>query len=502
MAFTSLGGKYSGVLTKKLKKDGTSFFIKYRDENQKVVRKKVGVSPEMTKAKALAILFETREEIRAKKELAKNPNSPIPVILKKKIDKRLYTLNDLADYYFEMKTDNSENDAMKNRYNYHFRNEFLATKNINQILEEDIAEFISRKKIQRADNRRSTLENNSAHLLKEGKRKRKSRSLNLNLEEREKIDYDDNNKEIARLKERIIRLKDDKKEFWREENKIKYLTERNKILGYRLFKEEAKKLDKDDTLSGADKDSLKGLLSNRTVKELLAMCSTIISFANKKKKLNIYNPFLIKKGDDNYLTYEKSKVSYLTKQEIKDYLKEVKLVSMKYEKQKYIYLISLLLLSTGARRNSVLSLKIENIDLVEGIINLRNFKTKSNFTSFVSSKEIKEEIIKISGNRPKSDFLFKSDLTGLRITCFPPKMKEILDYTVNYNRSYLNHLTIQKFRNTVASHLAMAGTPIAHISKILDHSSIVSTQIYAKVAKDIAKKDLGNFANDFLNTEE
>ena len=84
MSYVSLGGKYSGVITKKLKNGATSFFIAYRNSESKVIREKVGNSPDMTKAKALEILRDTRKEISAKRDLIKNPNSPIPKILKKK----------------------------------------------------------------------------------------------------------------------------------------------------------------------------------------------------------------------------------------------------------------------------------------------------------------------------------------------------------------------------------------------------------------------------------
>lgn len=90
MGYVSLGGKYSGIVTRKSKNRSTTFYISYRNFQSKVIRKKVGVSPDMTNAKALKILYETRQEISAKKELVENPNSPIPKILRKKIDKQVY----------------------------------------------------------------------------------------------------------------------------------------------------------------------------------------------------------------------------------------------------------------------------------------------------------------------------------------------------------------------------------------------------------------------------
>ena len=502
MTFKSYGGKYSGVLTKALKNGTTGFYVKYRDSNSKSIRKKVGISPEMTKSKALCHLNEIKEEIRAKKELAENPNSPIPNSLRKKIDKKMYTLNDLADFYFyENKT--SSNRAMQNKYNYHFSDELFATKNINLIIENDIENFMQKKSEQRADNRRSNA-SNVTKLHKQGsvpKRKRKSRAKYLTLEEREREDYDQNLISISSLELDIESKKS--QDPWREKNKIKLFKEKNKVLSYRLFPEDAILLLKDKTLDIDKLNALRGILSRKSVKELLLLASTIVAYANRHKKLNIVNKFHILKGDNLYISVNNVKPRYLTKEEIQSYLKEVKQVTYnEADKHDYLYLISLLALSTAARRDTILSIKIEDLDLENNNIQLRNFKTEKNFVSAISSPEIKNEIIRVIANRPASNFLFENPTTGLRISTFPPKMKEILDYTVNCHKSYLNWLTIKEFRNTVASHLAMSGTSIALIAQVLDHASTRTTEIYAQLAPSVAKDDVASFVNSFLNTED
>jgi len=176
--YQSLGGKYAGILTKKLKNGDTAFYITYRDIESKVRRKKVGIAPDMTKRKASDCLSDILKEIEAKKELSENPNSPIPKILRKKIDKQVYTLNDLADYYFHENNSKSKRE-MQNKYNYHFSDEPLATKNIHLISEDDLEDFIKRKSKQRADSRRSN-STNVTKLHEQGflpKRKRKSKAL-------------------------------------------------------------------------------------------------------------------------------------------------------------------------------------------------------------------------------------------------------------------------------------------------------------------------------------
>lgn len=331
MKFNSFGGKYSGVLTKSLKNGKTGFYVKYRDINSKSVRKRVGVSPDMTKGKAHKALEAIKEEIAAKKDLEKNPNSPIPKILRKKIDKQIYTLNDLADFYFfEHKTKSSR--EMQNKYNYHFSNEAFASKNIHLISENDIEDFMKRKAKQRADNRRSN-STNITKLHEQGslpKRKRKSRAINLTLEEREREEYNKNLITISKL-ESII-ASNQGKETWREENKIKLLKEKNKILSYRICPEAAELLLKDKTLDTDKLNALRGILSRKSVKELILLANTIITYANKHKKLNIVNLFNITKGDELYMSVNNVKPRYLTKDEIQSYLKEVKKVTIENPK--------------------------------------------------------------------------------------------------------------------------------------------------------------------------
>ena len=495
MAYISLGGKYSGVITRQSKNGSTTFYISYRDLQSKVIRKKVGVSPDMTKAKALQILFDTREEIRAKKELNENPNSPIPKILRKKIDKQVYTLNDIADYYFHENNSKSKRE-MQNKYNYHFADEPLATKNIHLISEDDLEDFIKRKSKQRADSRRSN-STNVTKLHEQGflpKRKRKSKALNLTLEEREQNDYDRNILTIKKL-ESIIESDNGR---WREQNKLKLLQEKNKVLSYRLLPESRKLLLKDKTLGIDELNALLGVLSRKSIKELLLMASTIITYANRHKKLNIVNQFNLLKGDKNYISVNNVKPRYLTKDEIKNYLAEIKKVTGENPQvHNYLYLISLLALSTAARRDTILNIKIEDIDLENNHIQLRNFKVEHHFTSSIASPEIKAELIRVINGRNASNFLFEGS-SGVAITVFPPKMKEVLDYTVNCHKSYLNYLTIKEFRNTVASHLAMNGTSIAHIAQILDHASTRTTEIYSQLAPSTAKNDVADFVSGFF----
>ena len=65
----------------------------------------------------------------------------------------------------------------------------------------------------------------------------------------------------------------------------------------------------------------------------------------------------------------------------------------------------------------------------------------------------------------------------------------------NYNAELRrNKVVIHTLRHTFASQLAIAGTPIYTIQKLMHHSDIKMTERYAKLSKDSGR----NFVNDII----
>ena len=478
----SLGGKYSGISIKKLQNDVLTYYISYRDENQKVKREKIGQSPEMNKTKALKILHDKKEEIAQIKQAIKG-NITSSFSLKAKKDLKIYTLNDLTDFYFKDNASNLKNiNDLKVRYNYHVRNELFAQKPIQLIIRDDLVDFIERKKQQKADKKRFKQEDKS-------------------VAEKDFLEVRKNQKLIDELK-LFINMNFEQTDIWIYENKIKYLEKKNKVLIDKNDPIKYEKIWNDKTIPEDDKRRLLGLLANKTIREIVVFCSTVVNYANFEKKLNLINPFISSKSDSKlYIKVDNERDRFLTKEEIQIFLKEVKRISTLYIKHKNIYLMALFGLSLAARQSSIMSIKIGDIDLENGSIKIRNHKTEKWYTGFVASNEIKEEILKLADNRDKEDYLFLTYLNEKPYR-YPRKIQEILDYTVNCNRSFLNWLSLKDFRNTVASHLAIAGVPIQHISKVLDHADVRITQRYAHLTPDIAQKGIKEMFKTFSDLEE
>jgi integrase len=476
MQLESLGGNFKGVSINKLKTGAVAYYITYKDEYNKPKRKKVGESPDMTKSKAKKLLLEKQIEIANNKALLKGNN---PKAISKKQNNEIYTLNDLADFYYT--TYGSKLKNLKDhisKYNYHFRNSLIAQKPLQLITEEDLEHFLEVKHNQRADKRRNV--------------------DNLKpIEEKEAEEYQSNQEAIERLQTMLPDI--DENNRWIYENKISALQKKNATLYIRLNPTAAEKIWKDELINEDDKRLMLGVLSRKTVKDTLLKAITIVNYGINKKKLNIKNPFVIPASDQLHIKIDNIRDRYMTKEEIKLYLSEAKRIATEKAKHKQIYLMALLALTTGAREKSIMTIKVEDIDLEHGNIRLHNHKTGKIYTGHIASEEIKEEILALIEGRDKSDFLFQGAREGKQPAGFPRVMGEILDYTVNYKKNYIYWLALKDFRNTVASHLAMNGVPMATIAQVLNHSDIVVTQRYAHLAPDTSKSGVENFMASLSN---
>lgn len=469
MNLESLGGTFAGIYTQKRVTGAVCFYIKYKDEMNVSRRIKVGESPEMTKSKARVMLQEKKQEITLIKQSLKGDAKATETILTKRIAKRedpkgkLITLNDFADFYFKQHGSKLKNlrDNIT-RYDYHLRSESIAQKPIQLITRDDLAELIDKKKEMRSDKRAS---------IKNGK----------TLEEKELEEYQANLEEITKL-ESIVR-DNPERDNWREKNQAQFLIEKNRILALRASPTDSEKLLKNKSISEDDKREMLGLLSMKSIKEIILSATTIVNYGIGEKDLNIKNPFSIPRTSSRLKIHVNNiKDRFLTREEVQDYLDEIKLIS-ENPKHKNIYLMALLALSIAGRQNTILTIKISDINFQGGTIQLRNHKTEKWYFGSIGNETIREEMDKIIDGRDEREYLFVN-YTGERPLRYPRIMGDVLDYTVNYKKEYLNWLALKDFRNTAASHMAMNGIPLAYISKVLNHSSIVMTERYAHLLPD------------------
>jgi len=167
---------------------------------------------------------------------------------------------------------------------------------------------------------------------------------------------------------------------------------------------------------------------------------------------------------------------YLTLDEIQKLLEVCK--NINYE----IYLFVKLSLSTGGRVGTIATIKAMDIKPNNNSLILSDHKNNDTYTGFYND-EIKELLLeRIDELSKPTDCIIK--LARSSITY---KLGSIMDTLFNQEISPVdrkNRVVPHTLRHTFASQLAIAGTPIFTIQKLMNHKSIEMTMRYAKLAPD------------------
>lgn len=143
------------------------------------------------------------------------------------------------------------------------------------------------------------------------------------------------------------------------------------------------------------------------------------------------------------------------------------------------------LLFSGMRVGELESLTWEDVDLVKKIIHIRNkegFKTKTYYSErdIPMNKALLKLITKLSKDKASDRYVFTSpEGKQVRERKLLTVCKEVAGKAKINGRAYLH-----KFRHTYATHLVQRKVPIEAIQKLLGHSSITETMIYAHVKSD------------------
>jgi len=153
--------------------------------------------------------------------------------------------------------------------------------------------------------------------------------------------------------------------------------------------------------------------------------------------------------------------------------------------------LALLSLHTGARAGELLNLKAQDIDFKNGLISLKD--TKNNETRYAPMTKAVKEILKARIPKEPGTLVFSSK-----------KGKKIAQVSVNFfrfiDRLGLNdgvtdrrrRVVFHTLRHTFASWLAIQGTPIYTISKLMGHKSVSMSERYAHLSPDIKRTAIDN----------
>lgn len=225
-------------------------------------------------------------------------------------------------------------------------------------------------------------------------------------------------------------------------------------------------------------------LAPKTVNSYIELLSTIYNHSIRKGK-KLINPCV---------GVEKYKIN----NDRKRYLNSDEIVSLKKAcmQDERIYSFVLLSLSTGGRRDTVLSIQKKDINLERRTVELIDFKNDGETYIGFLEKHALEYLQSLKLDRLSPNHY----IVGLSLKKMPGKtlsnnLKPITDALFNKGlepADRANRAVIHTLRHTFASHLAINGSPILTIKKLMNHYDIEQTMRYAKLAPDSGKTDVLN----------
>ncbi len=217
-----------------------------------------------------------------------------------------------------------------------------------------------------------------------------------------------------------------------------------------------------------------------TINNGTAFVSTLYNYAINIEKYNGEIP--TKKIKQLKVSNERDR--YLTKEECLELIGRL-------EDDKDMYLFTRLALSTGGRLETILSIHKKDIDFTHNVINLFDIKNNSWYKGFFNDS------LKLLLKDRCNDISANDTIVEIPSRTVRRKMKIIFDELYNQgldSNDRKNRVVIHSLRHTFASLLAISGTPIFTIQKLMNHRDIKSTLRYAKLAPDSGREaviDLG-----------
>ena len=168
--------------------------------------------------------------------------------------------------------------------------------------------------------------------------------------------------------------------------------------------------------------------------------------------------------------------------------------SIDAEQNVYVRAALCLYLLTGMRKNELLSVKWEDIDLNQGQIRLSD--TKAGRIHYV---ELSQAAISILKQIPRSEgnpYLIVGKKKGACLVNIDIPWQRVR------RNAGIDDVRLHDLRRTFGSWLATQGTPLLHIGKLLNHSNSSTTEIYARLSQNPLRQAVEELGDKMLNNKE
>lgn len=171
-------------------------------------------------------------------------------------------------------------------------------------------------------------------------------------------------------------------------------------------------------------------------------------------------------------------------------ISDIELLLQKVEHDELLLLFVLISLTTGARENAACMITKKDINHKNWIVNIKDEKEEKTYRGFLENDRLKKLLTKRLKELKENELIlsYYGFTEVKRINQYVRGyIKPILDDLFNTEldvKDRKNRVVLHTLRHTFASHLAINGTPILTIQKLMNHSNILTTMRYAKLAPD------------------
>jgi site-specific recombinase XerD len=215
----------------------------------------------------------------------------------------------------------------------------------------------------------------------------------------------------------------------------------------------------------------KGIVAkSNTVNMELKTIRTLMNYAIKWGYLR-ENPT---SGVSKLKVYDSKMPRFLSKEEVKLFLEKC---------GEELYPVFFLLLNTGMRLGELKYLTWQDVDTEQKQIKIQTkeyWKPKTGERVIPMSEQVSELILMLKGKKSSEcDFIFPGKDNGPMSI----KLRERLK-TITKKCGFPDVTKVHTLRHTFASHMVMNGVDLPTLQKILGHSDVQTTMIYAHLAQD------------------
>ena len=230
------------------------------------------------------------------------------------------------------------------------------------------------------------------------------------------------------------------------------------------------------------KDMLEAGRSPGSVQYALAVVRQAFNYAIQNRLFDGRNP-ADKTGGVKRLKVDNRRTRFLTKEEAKDLLAELK------KRSNDVHDMALFSLHTGARAGEVFNLRWADVDSSQGLLIFKDTKSGKNRPAFLT-EDLKAMLTSRQSENAQGDALVFPGKGGAKITKISDSFNRAVT-ALKLNEGSTDRLmkvTFHTLRHTFASWLAMDGVNPFHLKELMGHSDLKLTERYSHLSNDALRE--------------